>query len=113
MIKAGVPHGTGTETHESGDTFTGSFKEGVKSGYGTYIYSNGTVYKGDFRNGDMDGFGRMEWINGDWYEGGFKNSIINGAGTYYSKANNSTYEGTYLQGKRHGKGKITSNNTVL
>lgn len=50
----------------------------------------------------------MQWLNGDWYEGSFKNNIINGYGKYYSKQNNSYYEGTYLEGKRHGKGKISS-----
>jgi hypothetical protein len=34
---------------------------------------------------------------------------MNGYGKYYSKSNNSYYEGTYLDGKKHGKGKITTN----
>lgn len=38
---------------------------------------------------------------------------MNGYGKYYSKQNESYYEGTYLDGKRHGKGIIKSEKNSL
>lgn len=87
--------------------------EGVKEGKGRYEYANGVVYTGDFKEGDIEGVGRMEWPNGDWYEGGFRGNVMNGYGKYYSKESDSSYEGTYLDGKRHGKGTIVSKGNVL
>lgn len=55
----------------------------------------------------------MQWPNGDWYEGSFRANNMNGYGKYYSKQNESFYEGTYLDGKRHGKGIIRSNKNSL
>lgn len=113
QTKCGIPHGLGTEYHINDDKYTGSFVEGVKEGKGRYEYANGIVYTGEFKGGEIEGFGRMEWPNMDWYEGSFRNSNLSGYGKYYSKSNDSYYEGTYLEGKRHGKGTITSNNTSL
>ena len=61
----------------------------------------------------MYGLGKIQWPNGDFYQGGFKNNIINGYGKYYSKKNNTYFEGSYLNGKKHGKGSIVSSNSVL
>lgn len=34
---------------------------------------------------------------------------MNGSGKYYCKANDSYFDGTYLDGKKHGKGTIRMN----
>lgn len=95
------------------------------------LTAGNTVYEGEFRAGKMEGIGKLVQPYGDEYEGGFLNGLYHGKGVLVSKkhygllvekyegnfehgmksghgklllSNSATYEGSFLQGKFHGKG---------
>ena len=47
-FKDGVPHGTGSITYKSGASFTGSYTYGKRNGKGVEVYRDGTRYEGDY-----------------------------------------------------------------
>lgn len=89
---------------------------------------SGDVYAGTFRHGRLDGLSQMEYGNGDSFEGIFQKDLRCGHGLFRSKKDNRIYEGNYendlpndpsgsmtwkdgtiyvgsfIQGKRTGKG---------
>lgn len=79
----GEPHGFGNMFWPDGSHFEGEYDHGVMR-WGTKLFAGGAVYDGEF---DADG----------------KQS---GRGTYRS-AIDEVYEGEWLQGQRHGHGRLT------
>ena len=107
----GTKHGHGTFTWQSGSVYIGNWERDQRSGHGTYTYANGDIYEGEFLNADkhghayMHGHGTFTWPNGDVYIGNFKQNQRNGYGTYTFA--DGEYEGEWLDGVRHGQGKMT------
>ena len=57
---------------ESGESYSGMFKENGFDGHGLYCFDNGSTYSGYFRQTQMDGVGTLTDKNGDVYVGEFK-----------------------------------------
>jgi len=77
-------------------------------------FTNG-MYEGDCVNGTMHGKGKIALTNGDWYQGAFVNgTFANGNGREVGSSPDGlleyVYEGDFVNGKKHGKGKYTWSN---
>lgn len=63
-----IPHGTGTLTYASGDTYSGAWVDGQKSGKGREYFlvakDGCTFYEGEFKNSVRDGKGNMYYEDG-------------------------------------------------
>lgn len=46
----------------------------------------------------MNGTGKLTWPDGSYYEGEVRDNRKHGQGTYYSKEDNSTYYGEWVDG---------------
>ena len=95
-----------TITDTSGTVFTGKFKvvDGYVQGYATAKYTNGSVEVGVFENSVLHGEGKRT-MSSKIHQGTFKKGIfIKGKETYTNSPD--YYEGTYLNQKFQGKGKI-------
>ena len=118
--------GYGLYTMTWGDRYQGGWKNGVMHGQGTYQFANGDKYIGTFKNGLRDGQGVYVRINGNeliglWEKNQFlgeeiKNKMYcesgncaNGDGISKSEKGDS-YEGSFLNGKYHGKGVFVAQN---
>jgi len=64
-------------------------------------------YKGECKKGLANGIG--EAIGKDRYKGSFKKGLPFGMGIYYYSSG-AVYEGNFLNGKRHGQGKLVFQN---
>jgi hypothetical protein len=70
----------------------GEFVDGLKHGRGILRYNNGNKYVGEFVDDFLEGFGLFIY-----------NEDVDG-----NKVAKHRYEGTFLRGKRHGKGLYVS-----
>lgn len=61
-------------------------------------------YKGECKKGLAHGIGEAKGADG--YSGAFKKGFPHGKGIYYY-ANGAIYEGSFINGKRHGEGKLS------
>eukprot|EP00937_MAST-01D_sp_MAST-1D-sp2_P004191 g4191.t1 len=104
--RRGKPHGIGVFTLESGDIYSGNFKQGVMHGTGRYIWRSGAEYSGSWVNDKMEGHGVLEGADGSRFEGTFRDGAVHGQGTYVwtSGAN---YTGDFKDGQQHGFGTWT------
>ena len=112
-------------------TYTGDIMNGIPHGYGRYIrvdttdnnpfkipdpcnedgwgVSHKIVYDGEWKDGKMEGNGSLlayNMGNSLWYtyEGEWKDGLANGKGIYDNTQ--IRYEGSFVNGKFHGHGKI-------
>ena len=54
-----LKHGKGTDNFaDTGEAYTGEYKDGQPHGKGAYTWPNGEIYEGDFINGVKHGKGR-------------------------------------------------------
>ena len=89
--------------NETGDTYSGEFKQGLRHGLGKIVYSDGSVYEGDWVMDRQDGQGRYVSTEGEWYEGTWVKGQRNGKGK--SKALDGTeYDGNWEKDVPHGIG---------
>ena len=88
-------------------------KKGEKCGFGVFFDSEGNKYAGNWENDKFNGKGRLCSINGDYYEGDFSMGSIEGNGIYFSKKEKYKYIGQFKHNKFHGKGKIINENNEL
>ncbi|EMI67347.1 MORN repeat protein [Leptospira noguchii str. Bonito] len=65
-----------------------------KSGQGIYVYDTGEVYSGTFKNDKRHGFGKIQYKDGDLYSGYFQNDKKVGTGTYRF-ANGAVFSGRF------------------
>ena len=89
--KNGVPNGAGVKQHLTklkGMRCVGTWTDGFLDGNGSIYYANGLVYHGSLDNGRRQGFGRL----------------FNENSFYQSSKNSLTYEGEWLENKKHGFG---------
>ncbi|CDW71949.1 UNKNOWN [Stylonychia lemnae] len=131
-LKGRMKNGMGIGFLESGDIYSGVWKEGKREGFGACKFFKGGYYKGEWLNDEMIGNGILVKIDGTVIGGKFLNNgrvtagqkyqilypngeyydgIINtqakrhGKGAYFYK-NGDYYEGDWVVDKRHGKGKL-------
>jgi hypothetical protein len=134
-IKENEPNGQGTFYLKDKSVYSGSWKNGMQIGEGERRFSDNIKYSGSFKENEFQGQGKMLWPDGSSYEGNFEKNIISGRGvfrtvegdqfigewsnsqpiqgkyTYSSEMKNqlSSYEGSFKNGKKHGKGKLQWN----
>ena len=120
-----VPNGTGTMLYKDGREYTGQWDYGQKSGQGEMRFPDGMIEKGmwkddKFESGalilkdrrimlysyeKLDGPGGIAFKNGDSFNG-YIIHLEPYSGIYTYK-NGKKYEGEYISGRPHGKGKMT------
>mmetsp|Transcript_16124 Transcript_16124/g.41395 ORF Transcript_16124/g.41395 Transcript_16124/m.41395 type:complete len:1154 (-) Transcript_16124:92-3553(-) len=130
----GYRDGQGSLVHSSGLRYSGGWKRSMYHGNGKLIYPNGDVYEGGFAEGRREGSGSFAEHTGAKYDGTWHASMRFGEGTqmyasaissltklpstYKGKwlkdrpdghgqmiyANGDNYEGTFSNGRRHGRG---------
>jgi hypothetical protein len=102
-------HGAGKKTTPQGYVLEGEFVNGkILNGHGTIVSSEGHRYDGEFKNGRRDGLGVFVSVDGSRHEGEFRGGkIFNGHGSVRLMVSGDLFEGTWVEGKLHGPGKIT------
>lgn len=89
-------NGVGTYVWESGNTYTGSFKNNKRDGKGVFTWVDGTVYSGDWMQGVKTGSGTNKYPDGTIYIGEFLNNFMTGKGTY-TLSNGFSMKGTFKE----------------
>ena len=111
-----IRHGYGKIRYESGSTYIGQWEGDKRSGVGTYWFACGDVYDGTWRDGMYQGYGTYTGSEsgggGDHYEGEWEQDQPHGFGRYVYRESGCEYVGQFLQGRRHGKGKLVGANGV-
>jgi hypothetical protein len=105
----GFPNGENCELKDYEDKifFKGNLIRGIKNGKSDiYIDSNGSNFQGDWENNIRIGNGISTYKNGDVYVGTFIDNKRHGKGKYTS-FDKSKYDGDWKNDKRHGKGIMT------
>ena len=97
-------HGKGTLRSPS-STYQGFMVNSLKHGSGEERFTNGDSYKGEFQNNRFDGFGTYTWHTGQAsYEGSFKNGLRHGKGKW--SGGETKYSGSYVEGLKEGYGEL-------
>ena len=103
LPQTSIPHGTGTYVYRNKYfTYSGEWVNGVKHGHGTLTMGDGSTYEGDFVDGEITGQGLRTWPDGRSYAGQFNRGEFCGQGIYRGGPGGETYEGEFLDNKRHG-----------
>ena len=76
-------------------------------GKGT-LKSSDSIYHGILVNSLRHGQGEERFNTGDYYKGEYQNNRFDGFGSYFWKQGKATFEGSFKNGLRHGKGKWAS-----
>lgn len=100
-----VFNGQGTAEFNTGNSYTGVWKNGAMNGQGIYSWSSGTVYSGEFKNNKMDGSGEYIWSATTTYTGMIKNGSRHGKGEF--KSPYARYSGEWSNGMPNGVGVLT------
>ena len=88
----------GTQIFESGDTYTGGFKDDKKHGKGILTSLNGRKYNGNWEADVPHGPGIATFPNGKTYTGEYKHGKPYGHGTWTYK-DGRTYDGIWEKGQ--------------
>ncbi|CAE8699201.1 unnamed protein product, partial [Polarella glacialis] len=67
---------------------------------------NGPTYEGPFVASQIAGQGKFTWPDGSTYQGEVSNGKRHGVGIYLAADGIVKYEGCWVQGKRHGEGRL-------
>jgi len=99
--------------------YIGEFLNDEKNGFGTLFevierdgkFQSYIRYEGYWKNGKVEGNGKsystdIDSLGSIVYVGNFHNDYKNGNGTYY-EADGKIYEGGFVNGRKHGFGKVT------
>ena len=84
-------------SHNTGDTYSGEWKNDEKHGRGIYTYADGGRYEGEYKDGKWHGMGMQIFADGEKYEGEFKEGNYHGRGEYIF-SDGSEYEGEFKDG---------------
>ena len=128
MWRHGVFHGQGKKESKDGTTYDGEWRDGLPHGKGDLKWSDGSRYDGQWRDGQPNGEGTKYHTDGSQYHGSWVDGEATGHGmkeNFISKCiftgewvrnelvygkceypNQSEYEGQWMNGKPHGKGKM-------
>lgn len=99
----GMPHGKGRLDYATGRWYEGDWKHGKRTGHGQLINGNGDLYEGELTNDHKHGKGTMRFMDGRVFVGKYINgNMIKGKMTYQDGV---SYEGSWVDGMRHGRGK--------
>ena len=104
----GKKNGKGKFVWNTRNSYEGMFVNDELTGFGVYRWKDGKVYMGNWLKHKMEGVGLFIWSDGKKYIGNYKNDMKDGFGIFYSI--DKRYEGTWKDGKQHGKGIIVHNN---
>ena len=74
----------GTHTWDSGDKYSGEWKDDKRHGQGTYTFADGDKYVGALENGNFNGQGTYTFPDGRKDVGEFKNGLLNGYAIQYN-----------------------------
>ena len=81
---AGLPHGFGNlDLNETGDSYSGYFKNGKFHGIGSFEMGSGSWYLGEWKNGNQEGEAIFVSKDGFRYTGKFKNNKYHGKGKFF------------------------------
>lgn len=100
----------GKQNQEGVYQYEGGFKNDTYNGEGNYLYQDGTGrnYTGSFENGQFNGQGTYLFENCDVYEGQYVEGRKHGHGKLIMSEKGVMYEGEWVCGKQHGLGKLYS-----
>mmetsp|Transcript_17329 Transcript_17329/g.37822 ORF Transcript_17329/g.37822 Transcript_17329/m.37822 type:complete len:604 (-) Transcript_17329:147-1958(-) len=140
QYEGGFEHGFGTLTEADGlCRYRGNFRYGQRHGYGTQIWKEKT-YEGEWQYNAVAGKGKLSWKNGAVYKGEFAQGRYHGHGMFVDKSGRkyvghwvqgqkegangretwssetgvvTTYEGSFVKGRRHGFGRLTKSDGSL
>ena len=100
----GMPNGRGLlEYEKAGHWYEGDWIHGRLTGYGRISNGSGDFYEGGLKNHRLHGKGVMRFSDGRVFEGKYSNGqMYQGKMTYQD---GSMYDGSWLDGTRHGHGK--------
>ena len=118
-------HGRGVYTFKNGEVYDGEWKEDKHHGQGRFTWPDGRVYEGTYVDGVQEGTGVFTTSTGVAYttvhragkeisreveknntSGRISGDCTNGFGKWRFQSG-SVYEGTWRDGKMHGRGKFT------
>jgi hypothetical protein len=114
IFKNNLPNGQGIFYTLDGDKFEGVFENGYNVvGKAKVTFKNKDFYEGEILHAASTGNGKMTFANGEYYEGNWLNNLFDGEGYYVARPNSFItncpkcveYEGQFLNGLKHGKGK--------
>ena len=130
-MRDGVLEGQVRIQFKNGNVYTGEAQSGLMHGQGRLEWTDGTVFQGRFVEQEITGRGQYVWPDGSSYEGDVVQGIRHGEGTYknptlgcefigewrnglrhgtgtlfYNAERTSYYKGTFVDGKRHGHGRV-------
>lgn len=112
-----IRNGTGTYVWDTGEVYTGEWKNDQLTGEGTLIWPDLGVYTGSFENGKREGQGTFTWTYDEEpklgqpisFEGTWHNDKIGNKGKLIL-AGLGTYSGRFSRQVRSGKGVFTWEN---
>jgi hypothetical protein len=84
-------------------TFDGEFVDGPYEQNCVITYKNGDKFEGRVIGQELKK-GKYTYANGDYYIGEFVNGLREGQGQYYFAKDKITYEGSFRNNLRNGKG---------
>ncbi|EMY78681.1 MORN repeat protein [Leptospira weilii serovar Ranarum str. ICFT] len=98
------PHKQETKSSASYLGSSPGCKDGnCKNGQGIYVYDTGEVYSGSFKNDKRHGTGNIHYRDGDKYSGYFQNDKKVGTGTYRF-ANGAVFSGRFYDDGESAEG---------
>jgi hypothetical protein len=104
----GYRDGRGAEVLQDGSHYEGEFKRGDRSGQGRLTEANGAVREGEWKAGELQGKCKIQEATGDKYEGTCVLGKSSGQGRLERVADESVYEGQFVDGVFHGQGRLKS-----
>ena len=96
--------------HGGNDMFSydGTWNRGVReSTNAKFSVSGYSQYTGEFQKGEITGVGKRSWADGRSYEGSFLNGEMHGKGKWVNRLGTERYDGEFVENKRHGYGALT------
>lgn len=105
--KYGFPNGAGKFTDPEGNVWDGIFVQGFPWGKMNVIAPESFVYEGDMYMGKRNGQGKIAYKNGEVYEGEWHHDLMEGKGVYYFSPS-FNYKGQFVQGKFEGNGVLST-----
>ena len=97
-------NGYGVRIFDTGDKYSGYFKDSYRTGSGTYLYADGEKYTGNFENNKRNGNGTYNWTDGQLYVGNWKDGSQDGQGSN-TRADGTKQIGMFEKGSFIGESK--------